>query len=471
MLAQCSNSDVAVWSNNSGANVGIHISNNPTLKPLHIFSQNICPDACIRLENQLPYWGHLALLDATNTLWYSNIGQQADMILQADTNAGNVLISARNKGKAIKFSTTTSNSQPNTFFDYERFRISEDGYNTLVDIKVPELVPFHGSPILRFQRLHQNGLPLPAPGNKWNMGIDVNDSLTAFKFGAMDSTCALFDDTRSFTFSKEGNLGIGTGNPTSQFQITKGQSSINYLIDGQSTSNDFISKRFDPTKPLQCRWDVSYSCDMKFKFKDQTTLDVGYTPPLADEYTKIIFTQNGDVGIGTLEPGKKLDVNGDINITNDLYIGGKIYFPDFTLDHWTYNPNWGLTTSGRVAIGEKTIDSESDYWADSFLSVYGKILAKEIVVIPEGDPNWSDFVFDSDYELIPLDELEKEIKANKHLPGIPSAEEIKEKGQNVSQIQAKLLQKIEELTLYLIDLKKENEQMKKQISEITDNKR
>jgi hypothetical protein len=176
--------------------------------------------------------------------------------------------------------------------------------------------------------------------------------------------------------------------------------------------------------------------------------------PGSPEYQRVTFTEDGDV-----------------HIARDLYISGKIHFTDFTLDHWNYNANWGYTTTGRLAIGEKTIDSESEYWANSFLSMYGKIVAKEIVVIPEGDPNWSDFVFDSDYELIPLDELEKEIKANKHLPGIPSAEEIKEKGQNVSQIQAKLLQKIEELTLYVIDLKKENEEMKKQISEITDNKR
>ncbi len=87
------------------------------------------------------------------------------------------------------------------------------------------------------------------------------------------------------------------------------------------------------------------------------------------------------------------------------------------------------------------------------LAVNGTIKTKEVVVESTG---WSDFVFKDNYPLISLDQLEKYIKINKHLPQIPSAEEVAEKGVSVGDMQSRLLQKIEELTLYMIDIKKEN---------------
>jgi hypothetical protein len=77
---------------------------------------------------------------------------------------------------------------------------------------------------------------------------------------------------------------------------------------------------------------------------------------------------------------------------------------------------------------------------------------------------WSDFVFADDYSLMPLEEVEKHIQQNRHLPDIPSEEEVLENGLNLGDMQARLLQKVEELTLYMIQLKKENEVLKKRIS-------
>lgn len=71
----------------------------------------------------------------------------------------------------------------------------------------------------------------------------------------------------------------------------------------------------------------------------------------------------------------------------------------------------------------------------------------------------ADFVFDSDYDLPAIDDVDAFIQTNHHLPGIPSADEMKAKGIDVGEMQVKLLQKIEELTLYVIELKKENEEM------------
>jgi hypothetical protein len=95
------------------------------------------------------------------------------------------------------------------------------------------------------------------------------------------------------------------------------------------------------------------------------------------------------------------------------------------------------------------------------LSVNGNIKCKQVEVSLTG---WSDFVFDEDYKLMPLEELDQYLKEHKHLPDVPSAEEVISNGNNLGEMDAILLQKIEELTLYVIELKKENEQLKQIIS-------
>lgn len=89
------------------------------------------------------------------------------------------------------------------------------------------------------------------------------------------------------------------------------------------------------------------------------------------------------------------------------------------------------------------------------LDVTGAIRAEEVKI--EKVSNWSDFVFNKDYKLPTLKEVESHIAEKGTLPDIPSEQEVKENGIDVGEMQAKLLQKIEELTLYVIELKKENE--------------
>ncbi|WP_160292110.1 hypothetical protein [Pedobacter lusitanus] len=95
--------------------------------------------------------------------------------------------------------------------------------------------------------------------------------------------------------------------------------------------------------------------------------------------------------------------------------------------------------------------------------VFGGIRAREIKVEAT---NWPDYVFENDYTPMSLANIEAYVKVNKHLPEIPSAKEIAENGQNIGDMNTKLLKKIEELTLHLIDLKKENEELKKSVNRI-----
>lgn len=123
-----------------------------------------------------------------------------------------------------------------------------------------------------------------------------------------------------------------------------------------------------------------------------------------------------------------------------------------TGSEWYYGDDLVIDGLGNIGIGTLSPAEK--------LSVKGKIRAQEIKVELAG---WADFVFAEDYKLPSLEETEKHIKEKGHLPGIPSAQEVKINGIELGDMNAKLLQKIEELTLYLIEKDKE---IKKLIKEV-----
>jgi hypothetical protein len=94
------------------------------------------------------------------------------------------------------------------------------------------------------------------------------------------------------------------------------------------------------------------------------------------------------------------------------------------------------------------------------LTVNGKIYAREIEVTLDDYPI-PDYVFAPDYKILPLNELETYVKTNQHLPEIPSESDIKANGANLGEMNVALLKKVEELTMYIIDLKKEVDGIKK----------
>lgn len=95
------------------------------------------------------------------------------------------------------------------------------------------------------------------------------------------------------------------------------------------------------------------------------------------------------------------------------------------------------------------------------VNIDATLYTREVVVTLDPFP---DYVFAKNYKLKSLEEVENYIKKNKHLPGIPTAEEVKEKGVNLGEVQAKLLEKIEELTLHMISLEKKNKALQEEIN-------
>ncbi len=104
--------------------------------------------------------------------------------------------------------------------------------------------------------------------------------------------------------------------------------------------------------------------------------------------------------------------------------------------------------NGSVGIGTTTTGTHK-------LAVEGSIGARKVKVTASG---WADFVFAPEYKLPSLPELEHYIKANRHLPEIPSAKEVAQDGLDLGEMNKKLLQKVEELTLYIIDQHKQMEE-------------
>ncbi len=141
---------------------------------------------------------------------------------------------------------------------------------------------------------------------------------------------------------------------------------------------------------------------------------------------------NLKVGIGVHDPQHRLDVKGVINMRAAFN-----------------NPS--LKINGRDFLGT---DEQGEFIVSNFKMKY------------QSENQWADRVFKKDYALMPLTQLEEYIKTHEHLPGIPTASEVVEKGVSTQEMTAKLLEKVEELTRYVIELKKENEGLKKDYQEV-----
>lgn len=210
-----------------------------------------------------------------------------------------------------------------------------------------------------------------------------------------------------------GNNIVTNASATNSFVIGSGVNSSNFLVNDKINS---LMVGFNSTIP---------------------TLFVGASTGIATI---------GKVGIGTTNPGSLFSVSGSASI-------GSAYA---TL----VGPINGLLVQGAVGIGTDLISNTGNYK----LSVNGNIRAKKVVV----ETNWSDFVFEKNYELKSLHEVEQYIKQNGHLSEIPSAKEVENNGGDLGELIKLQMQKIEELTLYLIQLdhkvnklQSENEELKR----------
>ena len=171
-----------------------------------------------------------------------------------------------------------------------------------------------------------------------------------------------------------------------------------------------------------------------------------------------------------------LRVDGNINIGstyNKFKLVGNDDADHYYIGHYDVTGSDGLDIRwwGGVRIGDYTgpvIEvSGGNVKVGDGVKLYkdGKVWAKDFVVATQCPQGWPDYVFDNKHQLIPLEELDKFIKDNKHLPEVPTSESISTNGQNLGEMNVILLKKVEELTLYIIEQNKQIELLKKQDEE------
>lgn len=225
--------------------------------------------------------------------------------------------------------------------------------------------------------------------------------------------------------------------------------------------------------------------------------------PAANGSSTILWYNNGSIGVNNNNPQYTLDVTGfgsaagfvlrnPVSSTDDqvlqsisgssvyhligrypgfdpnaIYIGGynagemNPFVATATNKVLIGNPYYGNKymsidfSSGGVGIGTQSVGTCK-------LAVEGTIGARKVVVTVQ---NFPDYVFDRGYRLLPLDSLSRFVRENRHLPGVPSADSVAKSGLDLGDNQAQLLKKIEELTLYVIQLKQQIEAQNKTMAD------
>jgi hypothetical protein len=194
---------------------------------------------------------------------------------------------------------------------------------------------------------------------------------------------------------------------------------------------------------------------------------------------------NGKVGIGTTAPSTSLDVSGDFRvgggvnhdiITSYSATTGQVIWARNNLAAWglsidplgnghilgDWNNPHPIMTFKYNKVGIGTEDMPND---DYSLFVGKGILTEKVKVALQSTAEWSDHVFQPNYRLMPLEEVSAYISEHGHLPGVPSAEDMVEQGLDVVKTDALLMAKVEELTLYILQLKLEIEELKMRITD------
>jgi hypothetical protein len=285
------------------------------------------------------------------------------------------------------------------------------------------------------------------------------------------------------TFPASGNVGIGTTTPAVPLDVSG--SSMIARFGASGSGNDNWIHLVGSSQ----NWDLGATSANYFGIAEA---GVAY---------RLVVVPGGGVGVGTLTPIGKLSVSSsDAGVWGD---GPTAWTSAYSL----FGPNAGNPLGAALAISYSTTDDMANItslaptvaWkplriaasqinlatstgnggTSMFinssgnvgigttnpqykLSVNGTIQAKEVIV----NTGWADYVFQADYRVRPLTELAAFIKANHHLPDIPSETEIKDKGVSLGDMQTKLLAKIEELTLQMIQLDEKNRTLKKRVAQI-----
>ncbi|ELR68655.1 hypothetical protein C900_00166 [Fulvivirga imtechensis AK7] len=276
------------------------------------------------------------------------------------------------------------------------------------------------------------------------------------------------DHNSDMVINSDGNIGIGTVSPNGRLHVTNTTTygTAHGMADAIVEDADhpmmlLLSNNSSTSYYGFADTDDPYVGGMEYNHSSNQLI-LRANNHLSD----VIIDAEGDMGIGTTNPKRKLHASSEsmvqlrlerpntaTGVTDIGSANGDLYFYPGGYD--LKNGDVFIHTSGKVGIG--TTDPGSFK-----LAVEGKIGAREVQVTATNP--WPDYVFEENYPLTPLSDLEVYLKENKHLPGIPDAKTVEEEGVKLGEMNTKLLEKVEELTLYLLEQNKINQQQAEEMT-------
>lgn len=275
-----------------------------------------------------------------------------------------------------------------------------------------------------------------------------------------------------------GNIGIGVQTPGVWFGATP-----TFQVKGNRPTISITPWGTGGLGTIQFKG-VSNKSEFHLNFVDGIDSKLAFTSYQTNVSESFTIRGNGNIGIGVASPQHNLHVNTQIHISEGqdnmltassstgvhhligtyngwdpktVYIAGYNAFYDHGSNAKTERVKIGRQLTVQLQDGGLGIGTEN--LSGYRLAVKGKIRAEEIRV----ESGWADFVFEPGYRLRPLEEVEAYINEHRHLPEVPSAAEVREHGVDLGKTDALLLQKIEELTLYQIELLKRIKTVEEQL--------
>jgi hypothetical protein len=426
---------------------------------------------------------HVSSFGNSGTTWNGGVGQNndatANAVAQIDNNSGtlngrsstigvtNYLYNSLIVNRINTVSFLSGSTSASTVTD---FVVTGSGY-TGIGLAAPTTM------------LHVYS---PMSGNTDLLQV-ANDNGPALYVTASGLT-GINTSTPGYELDVNGSANVASNLITAKFQMTSGANN-GYIIQGDASGN---AKWVSPQSIIPAGlWSISGS----------------------NIYNTSL---TGKVGIGTATPAYTIDVNGNSRFSNTMRAESGIDLVNATGTGWSNTISfkdgagnerhlitdqfhagsdaghlliipggfpypgtgggvhqvdlWGtLSVTDKVVIGGvPTVSTTAapNLGTDYSLYVAKGVIAEKFKCALSTGTDWSDYVFDKDYKLATLSDVEAFIKENKHLPGVPSADDVVCDGIDMAKMDATLLKKIEELTLYMLELKKDNENMKAQINNL-----
>lgn len=216
---------------------------------------------------------------------------------------------------------------------------------------------------------------------------------------------------------------------------------------------------------------------------------IGFGAVVNASNSLVLGNTSTNVGIGTSAPANKLEVvsgtagqsglrltglagragNLQVNAAGDVILvaSGAARVAAADDANWTLTSNYLYNNSNGVVIGEGITSTPAGYK----LFVSDGILTEKVKVAVKNEEDWADRVFEDNYKMMSLAQTNQYIKENKHLPGVPSTQEMIEKGNDLHKTDVILLTKIEELYRHVIKIEQENQALKKELKSLKNRKR